>query len=517
MTTLTLTPVSPGSLTVAAAAAGGAFVFADYIIYGDGINSTALPLRAGLATIATGEFGAVLQSALTNLKTTAGNSVGTIVLAGSHAPTTIPSIPPVATGTTPDPRYLKIIGLPGSKITASSGGKRFLDFGRTADYDWFGNLVVEGIVFDRNNLTDSTNTHVLIGNLVGGAWSRRVNFANIEIRRCKTLNVPMGSSAGYQNISLAGYHLASSEGTQTSITNILVEDCEFGGGNYGVAMVGSAASVTSGQGVNVWLDRIHIKRCKHDCGVVPTAFAGAANVQLGGYGFGESCVIEDFYGYNSSDVGFEIDAFQSATVERCVITDSWNAAFGSYCFRSPRDINSQIYRYRDCRVRSSAVVPTSGHPFIGWECGSPNVPATQYAGTVLLDGCAYDNATSYFAANGMAISCRAGSGFRRLVLRDFEYSSPSVSQTLSADAIASVIYLDPSAVAPFTLIYDDVRVKVAGATTLNGHTFGANLFHIAGTDDVGADVTVEGRGYVFDYNMTGVAAGSTMGLRLGPT
>jgi hypothetical protein len=79
----------------------------------------------------TGEPSIALQNAIT-----AGGIAGaSIVLApGIHNWTTIPTIPPGITG------RLRIMGAPGAVVRLSAIAPRFIDFGKTADYDEFKNI-----------------------------------------------------------------------------------------------------------------------------------------------------------------------------------------------------------------------------------------------------------------------------------------------------------------------------------------------------------------------------------------
>jgi hypothetical protein len=227
---------------------------------------------------------------------------------------------------------------------AVSGGRRFVDMPYIGDFDNYQNFDFEGITFDRNNIAAPSGEHVFCGNLVSGGWTRRGNYKNITFRRCKTINVPIRNAGTWStmSISLVSGHLASNEGTQTTITNIVQEDCEWAG-DYGFGIMGSLApggSVTVGQGVNVLIDEIHVIRGVCDPGTVPSAFFGSGN-QIGGYAKVGKVRVTDWTSLNGADISLEVDNAQDFVSRGCTFRDAWNSKILVGNFRPPIDVRSQ--------------------------------------------------------------------------------------------------------------------------------------------------------------------------------
>lgn len=329
---------------------------ADYVFTTDGTTVYARPSSSAFAEYSGTDGGAVLQSVFGALGTSAGDICFT---RGNYPWSTIPKIPAGIT------RKLTIRGSGGTIITLSSVGYSFLSFDRTADYQTFQNVEVDGFTIDANSIS-AGNAHVVIGSLdSAGGTAQRTNFKNITVRNVRTTNVQIDR----WNIGFYVSHPAADEGTQTSYRDFLIEDCIFDGGAYGVGILGYIG--VAGK-LNHYIDNIVIRRVKHDRLTVPTGPATNANFHVGSFAFGDKVLISDCVGRNAADVGIEINGMTDAVVENTLIEDA-NACY--ILFTNHRAIDkprSQHAVVRNCTgKRVAAVTVDDGAQFVrGWASGA---------------------------------------------------------------------------------------------------------------------------------------------------
>lgn len=216
-------------------------------------------------------------------------------------------------------------------VKLSSTAQQLVTLNKIADGDSFPDVVIEDLTVDCNNVAGFG--HVVAGNYkTDGNLISKVNVSGWRIRRVRTINVPSQSNTGTYNTSTLhrlNVHFAindaANQGTQYSITDMQVEDCDFQGGDEGVFIGGTVASAVTG--LNVWMDDCHVRRCKWTSGAVPTQFFASAGFQLGSCAFGNRCTIEDCHATFSGDVGFEIDTLMKVDVVNCSALDCWNFGF----------------------------------------------------------------------------------------------------------------------------------------------------------------------------------------------
>lgn len=215
---------------------------------GLGITIPQLPPQAVLASRylrpSGGDDSAAMIDALTNF---APFAYPTIVLGpgtflwNSAVPAFARSTPTTVTGA----------GIGKTIIQLSGGAPRAFDFNKIADYDTFSQITLQDFTVDCNNIGGLH--HVVIGTKQAGVNQYLLNFDQITVRRVQTINVPSCQTLGNYatnvnnrlNIALAGWHHNNpGNDIQTVITNILIEDCDFKGGNVGIVVAGGG-----GQGV----------------------------------------------------------------------------------------------------------------------------------------------------------------------------------------------------------------------------------------------------------------------------
>ncbi|MGC1176518.1 MAG: glycosyl hydrolase family 28-related protein, partial [Candidatus Saccharimonadales bacterium] len=235
-------------------------------------------------------------------------------------------------------------------VKLSSATPRFLDFAATNTGDTLGNVEISDLTVDCNN--QGGIHHVIIGTLANGTITPQVNIQDVTVRRCRTLNVPIvgtsGSpSTGRRNVFLSVFH--SSGGLpQNNIQRIVVEDCEFNGGNYGIGIYGAAPI---GIAANVYHDEIYVRRIRHYNPTAPTFFNSCVTVHLCSRGWGKRAVVENCYSQNSGDVGFELDNMTDVTVRDCIADGAFDNGFLATNFVAPANINDQRMRFINCVAR----------------------------------------------------------------------------------------------------------------------------------------------------------------------
>lgn len=455
---------------------------------------------------------AVLNSALTTAENAAtpglrrGN--GTLNATGivqfspqNHDIKSVANLPPVPNGSTPDNRQLRIIGR-GAKFTLAAG-TRYIGFGRTADYDTLANVEIDGGTIDASALS-ALATNWIIG--VNSSSGQRINISNVQIRNIKTVGVPLpAAGAGVQvlNVLLYSYHLAAGEGTTTTVKDVVVEDCEFNGGSYGVLIGGSGGTT----GVEVFYNRCAIRRCRHDTGTISAGSTRAdQHFQIGSRAYGGRAVISNCYGANSGDAGISIDNATHALIEDCEIVDAWNAAFQTTNFRAPQDAGAQVCIFQNCKSRNanlSGLAGTAGGSQNGFYL---NIGGLATYGHVILRGCSHHSKQSQLTLPGYAL--RADAAVSRITIEDFDAVFDAVVDTQIGSRFPSFIYIAPTVNCSVRI--KRVRVKTAGSVT-NG-LMQAKMLLIGAN---GAELDFDIEDVAIDWNVTGVTAGQTYGFATG--
>ena len=486
----------------------------DYAIVSDGSVCYAVDKTGAIAYRNTSrDSGAILQSALNALATTAGNAVGTIVFGPQqHDHKTQANLPRVATGTTPDPGWLTIRGAgrygAGTTITLTTAAPQWLGVGRVADDDWFGQFTIEDFLFDRNNIQPSSGSHVIFSGCNSAAFANlyRTNLQHIEIRRCRAINIPHSTDLAKltRTIEIVSRHNSAAQ-AQTLVTDILIEDVQILGGNYGAFIAG----MDTGSGtvlVNVYLDRIRVERLYHDTGIVPTAFAGDVAVHIGALGSGGSCTVRGCYSKGSGDVAYEIDTMQDLLVEDCEGRDYWNNAFLIRNFGTPPNPAAQTATLRNCRskILSATIDGSANANLCGYRLNDPSF-TSQY-GHIILEGCTHHTKQTVagVGVDGWAIRCEGP--LTKLTLRDFAFVGDNFN-----DATTSVVFPAGLLIAPTS----DLELVIRNAKVVYSGSFGTGIrlrpFKI-GAAASGDTIDVDIDGVSFDLFLRGFS--TTVGPRL---
>lgn len=228
---------------------------------------------------------------------------------------------------------------------------------QAADYDTFQNVTLEDFDVDNNNATG--RCHIVIGNMpAANTPQRRLNFADLTIRRIDVRNVPMdmtSASIYKSHVMFLGSHPAALEATQTSSRRIVVEDMRLLDGANGVAICSFGAGSLVG-GTNHYYDQIHVRRVRHEITAVPTNTTGQTSFYICGTGYGDYFECVDCYSQNIADDGFEIGAMQRGLIANCTVRDAYLV---SILFRNTHalsDVTRQQIVIRDFTHRQTAAL-----------------------------------------------------------------------------------------------------------------------------------------------------------------
>lgn len=334
-------------------------------------------------------------------------------------------------------------------VQLSSSASSLALFNRSADNDTFQNITIEDLTIDANSVTGNA----LIGTEFGATAGQRINIDNIRISRIETVNVNIAQP----NILLMSTHPTNDEGTQNTITDILVEDCILNGGYAGVAIMGSTgASATS---VNIFIDNVTVRNVLHDCGSTPVASANGAGVQIGSIGFGGKWLLENVHVANSPDVGFELDCPQNCTLKDCTSFDQWGAGFLSKNFHASPDPDSQVILYDNCGVIIEQLEPTAATQ--AGEAFAPCYGSSQRFGHAILRDCWLWTQASTFSAQLQAVDMR--DNLSKLTIDGFSVVANHIADTSGGSPAPKYFWIGPTVDCHLTM--KRLRFLVSGSTT----------------------------------------------------
>lgn len=438
------------------ASTGASVPAADYVLYRTGAEYR---LTSSTATQTGSEPGALLQIAMNAL----GAAGGTILFAGTQNFEwgSIPKLTRDVTGKL----ILKSTG--GAKILLSLTAPRFLDFSSQSqsglDVDVVHqNIELDGFVIDAaGTQTITTANHIVIGNLRAGAGTKeRQNYRNITVRNIRVLNIATTLAAGVTQYPI--YFVTLHNGPdqpQNFIDNILIEDCDWFGSRTGIQITGHRLGGTLGT-PNIVIDNIVIRRVRHIIPTPPLVFAFSAHIHIGSsFGKVGKVTITDCYGYGSRDVGIELNNFQEATVERCVMEDTYGIYFFGRNFFAPTRPNDQVYRIIDCTGRAlntGAKCDSQASSFVCMRpdgLGLPRLIVENFQG--------YCNRPDLLA-NGIldGLAFRPIGAFTSIHLRNFRYLHEGIAHASAASVTYFPFSIEVTDATP--LIFDNVSLYFKG-------------------------------------------------------
>jgi hypothetical protein len=287
---------------------------------------------------------------------------------------------------------------------------------------------------------------------------------------------------------------------QTSITNILVENCNFMGGNQGVVIGGSGPDVA---GLNIFVDNITIRNCRHSLLFPQSASFFSANFQIGSLGFGGYANIADCYGEYSGDVGVEVNAV-NALVENTIIKDAANVAFFHTNYNTPAAGTKQVVIFRNCTAQKQMLSSNlSGKGFAaGTSYGVP-------LGTVSFDDCKFNTSRSSWIW-GEALTVGSTSGMTGLTIDNFTSTSTGLSYNLSSNGFLNPINIQlggsPIQVAlrNIDLMIRGARLASAGELDVIGLNLGGTM--ILNAQDMSLDISMTNGS---NYGIRGISIGGS--------
>jgi len=431
------------------------------------------------------DAGTVTQYTITALSSTGG----TIFLRkGTYVWSSVPSFPKSI------PRWLKITGEGGTVIQLSTNAPRAFDFNRTADYDTFQFIWLESFTVDCNNV--GGKHHVIIGTYVDNVVTNNINVNHIVVRDVKTINVPVDSSETNTryNIWIAPNRTAGN----LTLRDMWFEGCDFNGGNMGIVI--GANSATGGR--TVFVDNIHIHKCKHSLLSLQTAEFASSNFHIAANGYGGSVHISDCYGEYSGDVGVEIDAMETALVENTIIVDAKLANFyhrhSSVC---PLNPDAQRITFRNCHAKIYSQKTTCGFSF--------QTSGSTPLGTVVMGGCSVYRKTADWDSqtDGLSVSITSA-GMRELQVNSFLVTLENINYAGTESITPSVIFINGHTSNVLSLTLRDIYIKVTGQRSGTGSVSYRGI-------ELNGNLRISLDDIEHDFNVTGLADGSTRIIGVG--
>lgn len=359
-----------GAVTLSASdvgATGGAPQPLSVVISKSGSNTIAT--KADGTSLYTGtDGGAALSAAITSV----GSAGGVIAFQpGAYTWNTVPALPPNLTG------WLHIIGAM-TTINLTTGGDRFLDFGKQADGDTFQYLHIEGFTVEASALASTGGTrHIVVGTYRpsdGVETGTNINVSYLTIRNIKTRNVRVANSATAHFLNVfIGLHQDASGLPQNRCEHVLIENCDFHGGNHGVTIYGNKNGGWAGD-VNIVHDDIVVRHIRHDMISQPAAFDATSHVHVSSLGTGSNVLVDDVWGFGSRDVGVEVDATMNPRIYNVVCENYMGFAVALTNYHAPTQYLAQHTYVRNARgIRTGGQTQASSSSVVGIRT-SPGLP-----------------------------------------------------------------------------------------------------------------------------------------------
>ncbi|MCJ7506471.1 hypothetical protein MUP05_08405 [Candidatus Bathyarchaeota archaeon] len=443
----------------------------------------------GIIDYQSADGAAVLQRAIDALSSTGG---AIILRSGTYVWESVPALPKDL------PTWLKIVGETGVAIRLTAKGPRAFDFRKTADYDTFRYIWLEGFTVDCNNV--GGKHHVVLGTYVNDEYQTRINIHNIIIRNIVTKHVPVDPTltSHRRNICLVVAHPSVGE-AQTVIRDILIDNCDLQGGNAGIEIAGNGPSAV---GLNIFVDQVYIHNCKHSMLSVQTSFFLSTNFHVGNRAFGGYAHIAECYGEYSGDDGIEVNNI-NALVEGCVIRDAFLTGYYHCNYNNLLLPKEQSVTFRNCEARRISIANTANAR--GWAIDS-NLKVPVALGSVSLDNCTYHGEGGQ-TVTGMAMRVAPASGMERIDVKNFKANVPSVS-IASGENYLRVIQIMPSGgtLRPKVSL-QNIDVVIAGSKS--GGTVQLMPIYLSKVMDL------EINNLTLDVDVTGVSAGEVAGIEVG--
>lgn len=475
------------------------------VISRSGANTVATKTSDGSSLYNGTDAGAALTAAITSV----GSGGGVIVFQpGTYTWNTTPGLPANLTG------WLHITGSMAT-IALTTGGDRFLDFNKQADNDTFQYLHIDGFTVEASALASTGGTrHIVLGTYRpsdGVASGTNVNFAYIAIQNIKTKNVRVAASgtAHFLNIFL-GIHQNGPGLPENTCQHILVENCDFEGGNHGLTIYGNKSGSWSGD-PSIRFDDITIRHIRHDMLTAPTAFDSTSHVHVSSLGYGDNIIIDDVWGKGSRDVGIEVDATMNPRISNAAIEDYMGFAVALTNYHTPRQYLAQHAYVRNVAgYRSGGQTQASSSSVVGIRTttGMPNGHFTLENISHYRASTAPDLSTNPIA--GDLVSAKGS--IESLTLNGGTYEAVGAVLSGSGSQAGQIVYVDDLTSTRTRISISNLDVRFRGAKGV-GATAAIALSAVQVNGDV--DVDINNVRFYVDFptieQVTGIDLGGASG------
>ncbi len=478
---------------------------ATVVISRNGANTVATKTADGSSLYSGADAGAALTAAIT----TVGANGGVIMFQpGSYTWSSTPAVPANLNG------WLHIIGAM-TTISLTVAGNRFLDVAKQADGDTFRYLHVEGFTVDAAALSSTGGTrHIVFGTFRpsdGVTSGTNVNFSYITIRNIQTKNVRVAPSgtAHFLNIFI-GIHQSSSGLPENYATHILIENCDFDGGNHGLTIYGNKSGSWSGD-PSIKFDDITIRHIRHDMRNLPTAFDSTSHVHVSSLGYGNNILIDDVWGFGSCDVGVEVDAAMNPRISNVTAENYMGFAVALTNYHAPQQYLAQYSYVRNAvGYRTGGAVQASSSSVVGIRT-TPGLPNGHFI---------LENISHYRAATSPDLSVAPIAGdlvsakgsIESLTLNGGHYEAVGAVLSGSVSQAGQIVYVDDLTSTRTRISISNLDVRFRGAKG-GGATAGIALSAVQVNGDVDIDIA-NVRAYI-DFptieQVTGIDLGGASG------
>jgi hypothetical protein len=250
----------------------------------------------------------------------------------------------------------------GAKI-ALAGGRGFLQFRATADYQSFRHFAVKGFELDASRRS-ATPGFCFIGAdySYSGLYVVRGDVEDVTIRDCTMYGAPSLDAVnhGCVWIALGCKQAAMREAKWNYVRHITIDNVTMEGGDDGILVYGDVvpdAIPPSDQWPadgRMVVDDVNISHVRFDSGKAPpyTTRPGVA-IMVGGWGRGGTLNVSDCYLKGSPDDLLEIDSMRVANITNVEMVESRGLATTIRLFGYPLDANppgegTMLVTYTSC-------------------------------------------------------------------------------------------------------------------------------------------------------------------------
>jgi hypothetical protein len=450
------------------------------VISKSGSNAVATKVSDGSVLYSGADAAAALSAAIISV----GSGGGVISFQpGSYTWSTVPALPPNLTG------WLHIIGAMVT-INLTTAGDRFLDFGKLTTGDTFQYLHIEGFTIEASALSATTGTrHIVLGTYRpsdGVATGTNINVAYLTIRNIKTRNVRVANSATAHFLNIfIGIHQDSAGLPENTCKHVLVENCDFQGGNHGLTIYGNKNGSWSGD-VSISFDDIVVRHIRHDMLTQPAAFDSTSHVHVSSLGYGDNIIIDDVWGFGSRDVGVEVDAAMNPRVSNVVCENYMGFAVALTNYHAPAQYLAQHAYVRNAHgLRTGGQTQASSSSVVGIRT-TPGLPNGHFT----LENISHYRASTApdLGANPIAgdlVSLKGSA--ESLTILNGTYEAVGAVLSGSGSQAAQVVYVDNLTSTRTRITISNLDVRFRGAKG-SGATAGIALSAVQLNGNVDVDI-----------------------------